>query len=412
MKKELKMLKESFNQIFCLLMLLFIPLMVKGQRSAEENYLRGIASFKQEMYDSALISFSLSKGLDEKNPRVWYFSGKSYFKKGLLEEAIADFLKAEELQTGLASYMLAKVYAKQNNLNKTLHFLEIHLRSNYKKPESTILLDSDLSRFENRKEWIEFWRNSRHYSNFDKLLAEAHYLAKNSDYTEAIHTLNQGIEKNYSEAPLLAKRAEIYILMENYNPALKDLNNAIDKDKRNGELYSLRGKVNYQLENYKHAEEDFSQALKLNPASLELYPQLAKSLGHLDRYSEAKENMQFYLQFFPGDSHAWYEYGRIHMGAGKYLDALRSLNRALDLNSSKSEYFLARGETYYNSRTYEYASRDFSMALDLDPRNADAYYLKGLTALKLNNKKMACYCFNKAYRYGSKDAFDQLQNCK
>lgn len=406
------MLKENFNLKFCLIALLFIPVMINGQKSTEDNYLRGLASFKQGMYDSALVSFTLSKGLDEKNARAWFYSGKTYYEKGMIREAIADFLKAEELQTGLASFMLAKSYARQNNIDKTLEYLEIHLQSNYKKPESSIHLDKDLSRFENRDDWIEFWRNSNHYSNFDKLLAEANYLAKSGDNVEAISLLNQGIEKNYSEAPLLAKRAEIYILMDNLSPALRDLNRALDKDKRNAELYALRGKVNYRLENYRNAQEDFSRALKYNPAALELYPELAKASSKVDMYAEAKEKMEFYLDFFPKDSHGWYEYGRIHMEAGKYLDALRSLNRALEMDNSVAGYYLARGETYYNSRTYEYASRDLSMALDLDPKNARAYYLKGLTALKQNDIELACYCFNKAYRLGSKEAYNQLENCK
>ncbi len=406
------MLKENFNMKFCLIALLIIPVMINGQRSPEENYLRGLASFKQGMYDSALISFTLSKGLDEKNARAWLYSGKTYYEKGMIREAIADFLKTEELQTGLASFMLAKSYARQDNLDKTLEYLDIHLRSNYKKPESTIHLDKDLSRFENREEWIEFWRNSNHYSNFDKLLAEANYLAKSGDYAEAVGILNQGIEKNYREAPLLAKRAEIYLLMDNLRPALRDLSGAIEKDKRNAELYALRGKVNYRLENYRNAQEDYSQALKYNPASLELYPELAKALSKVDMYDDAKEKMEYYLDFYPKDNQAWYEYGRIHMEAGKYLDALRSLNLALEMNTSKADYFLARGETYYNSRTYEYASRDLSMALDLDPRNARAYYMKGLTALKQNDKDLACYCFKKAYRLGSKEAYNQLENCR
>lgn len=406
------MLKENFNLKFFVFVLLIIPLIVNGQKLTEENYLRGLASLQQEMYDSALISFTLSKGLDEENPWVWYYSGKAYYEKGMVGEAIDDFLKAEEYQTGLAAYMLAKSYARQDNIDKTLEFLEIHMRSNYKKPESTILLDEDLSRLENRKEWIEFWRNSNHYSNFDKLLAEASYLAKSGDFVEAIDILNQGIDRNYSEGPLLAKRARIYILMDNDISALRDLNKAIERDKRNAELHAVRGKVNYRLGNYKQAQEDFSEALKYNPSSLELYPEMAKALGKGNMYMKAKEKMQFYLDFFPRDSHAWYEYGRIHMEAGKYLDALRSLNRALEINTSKPEYYLARGETYFNSRTYEYASRDLSMALDLDPRNARAYYLKGLTALKQNDPDLACFCFKKAYRFGSKEAFNQLENCK
>lgn len=406
------MLREIFNKILFSLCFLTLSLFVRGQQLPEEHFLRGMAGYKQEMYDSALISFTLSKGLDEKNPYVWYYSGKTYFRKGNIREAIEDFLKAEERQTGIASFMLAKSYARQNNLEKSLHFLEIHLNSNYKKPESTILLDEDLNNFENRKEWIEFWRNSNHYSNFDKLLAEADYLISSKDYVEAIALLNNGIDMNYRESPLREKRAEVYALMNNDVSALRDLDKAIEKDRRNSSLYSKRGGVNYRLGNFRQSAEDFSSALKYDPASLELYPKMAKALVKINNYEEAKIKMEFYLDFFPRDAHALYEYGRIHMEAGKYLNALRSLNRALDLNKTESDYFLARGEAYYNSRTYEHASRDLSMALDLDPKNAEAYYIKGLTALKQGDREHACYCFKKAYRFGKKEAFNYLGDCR
>ncbi len=407
------MWKENSNIKRIIFIILIFPQVINGQKSPGDNYLRGLASYQQEMYDSALISFTISKGLDEKNAWVWYYSGLVYFQKGNYREAISDFLEAEKLQTGIASYMLAKTFARQNHIEKTLEYLDIHLRSNYKKSESTVLLDEDLSRFENHKEWLKFWKESKYYSGFDELISEADYLINSEDFIEAINLLSEGMKKNYRESPLRAKRAEVYIQMGNDGPALRDLNKAINGDRRNSSLYALRGAVNYRLKNFSQAAEDFEQALKYDPSSFGLYTKKAMTFSRNGNYDEAMENMQFYLEYFPSDDHAWYLYGKIHMESGDYLRALRSLNRALDLNKTKAEYYIARGESYYNSRTYKYADNDLSMALDLDPRNPDAYYIKGLIAVKQGDQDHACYCFRKAFRFGKKEAFNQIDKyCK
>jgi tetratricopeptide (TPR) repeat protein len=413
-KKELQMWTENFNIKWFIFILVLSPQSLMAQTLDEEDYfLRGLASFQKESYDSALISFTLSKGLDEKNPEVWFYSGKSYFEKARYKEAISDFLKAEDLKKGRASLMLAKSYAALNQIDKSLEYLDIHLNSNYKKPESEILLDKDLRRFENRKEWITFWKESKHYSSLDKLLAEARYMAKREDHLEAISILSDGINGNYIESPLLAERAGVYIKMGEDQPALRDLNDAIDKDRRNYDLYFQRAGVNFRLGNYEDAAEDYKRGLRSEPSRLKAYPDYALTLARAEKYEEARENILFYLNLFPEDDEAWYKFGLIHMQAGKYLDALRSLNRALGLNKADARYYLARGESYYNARTYKYASDDFSMALDLDPRNDRAYYLKGFTAARQGDREMACYCFRKAYQLGNMKAFNEIEKyCK
>ncbi len=396
-----------------IILLLAVPVYSEGQVLPEKNFLRGKALFEQEKYDSALIALTISKGLNEKDPETWYYSGLTYFHMGRIEDAIHDFSEAEKLQTGIAALMLSKAYARQDNIEKSLKFLDIHLKSRDKKPESMILLDEDFSRFENRKEWITFWRNSNHYSAFDRTLAEASYLAKSEEYLEAIETLSEALDRGFRSAPLLAKRAEVYMQMGNEELAIKDLNDATGSDRRNEELFILRGDLNYRQENFRRAVEDYDRALRLNPGNFSVYPRRALAYSKSGMYEEAKEDMMFYLEYFSEDDHAWYTMGIINMESGKYLDALRNLNRALEMEKSHPEYYLARGKSYYHARTFKYANNDLSMALDLDPKNAEAYYMKGLTAVELGDNEMACFCFERAYKYGKREAFNYIGSyCK
>lgn len=402
------MSRENFKMKYSIFILLLLPVLTCAQRMPEENYLQGLAYYQQQKYDSALISFTISKGLDEKDPNAWYYSGLCYYQKGNIPQAIRNLQQAEKLKPAMASLMLAKNYARQDNLEKTLEYLDIHLRSIYKEPESTILLDKDLRRLDDRKEWTEFWKNNNYYSAFDETMAEATYMAKTDDYLDAIQVLSDGIKRGFRSSPLFAKRAEIYIEMDNEDLALRDLNDALDNDRRNADLYSLRGNVNYKLKNYRQAVEDYNEALKYAPEKFSVYLQRARALNKTGMYEDAREDMRYYLEYFPEDDEAWFIYGKINNEAGKYLNAMRCLNKALELDNTDSRYYLARGESYYNAKTYKYAGNDLSMALDLDPRNPDAYFLKGLTSVQLGDNEMACFCFEKAYEFGKREAFNYL----
>ena len=52
--------------------------------------------------------------------------------------------------------MLVKTYAQIGEIEKAIKFLEIHLKSNYKLPESKILLDPVIQKLENNGFWIDF----------------------------------------------------------------------------------------------------------------------------------------------------------------------------------------------------------------------------------------------------------------
>ena len=404
---------DNLNFKYLAFTLLWFFQITAGQRMPNEHFLQGIAMLQQEKYDSALIAFTISKGLNEKDPMSWYNSGMVYYTLKNNQEALNNFFKAEKLDPGGASLMIAKTYAREMNVNKVLEYLDIHLKSRNKIPENQILSDPDFLPLENNKDWIAFWRDNSYYTPFDQLLAEARYMIKSEEYTEAINLLSEGLKRGYRAPALLAERASVYKLTGNDQLAVKDMNDAIDQDRRNTSLYISRGDLHYRQGNYRQSVADFSTAISQNPEQFDLYLKRARAYGKEKALEEAKSDMEFYLKYFPENDEAWYEYGKIHMEVKKYLDALRCLNKAISLDQTDARYFLARGESYYHASTFKYAGNDLSMSLDLDPENSDAYFYRGLTALKLGEKELACFCFKKAYQYGKKEAFNYIgENCR
>ncbi len=395
------------------ILLLLLPAVVAAQKLPEENYIRGYAFYQQEAYDSAIVCLGRSLKINEKNTDALYYRGLSYLKSGDAAKALNDFNDVDKADPGRGAIWSARISARENNIDETLRYLDLHLKSNHRLPESAILLDKDMSVFENNPKWIHFWKESNYYTGFDQSMAEADYMVKSGDYIEAADVLSEALKGNYRKAPLYAKRAEVYLKTGNDHQALEDLNAALTTDKRNADLYARRGDLNLKLGKYRDALEDFTSALKYDPDNFSLYPKRAQANSKSSLYDEAVSDMEFYLKYFGNDHENWYRFGTINQENHKLFKALECYNKALALDQSKPEYFLARGETYMETRTYKYARNDFSMALDLDPRNATAYFDLGLAAIQLGNKDEACFGFNKAFEYGLFEARDYVEKyCK
>ena len=395
---------------FKILFLLLLVTSIKGfgQRLPDNYLLSGMAMYERDIKDSSLIYFKKSLEIKPEDSDSHFYIGKIYFEMNHNSEAIKHFLIVEKKQIGRASFMLVKTYARIGEIDKAIEFLEIHLKSNYKLPESKILLDPVIQELENNSLWIDFWKNNNSYTGFDEVIASIKYLIKTNEYLEAINLINESLKKAYRKSPLLALRAEIYNTLENYGLAIDDLNNAIPGDKRNPRLYVFRAEVLMKEQKYKSALKDLDIALKFSPENFSIYPIRAKAEQRLGFLELAQSDMDFYLKYFPEDDNAWYSYGEIYKSEGLYFDALKCFNKCLRLDKTKAEYFLSRGETYYNTRTYKYANNDLAMALDLDPRNAKAYFFKGQTNLKLNDQEHACYCFQKAFEYGMRESYNEM----
>ncbi len=382
---------------------------VYPQSVAESNYLRGKSKLESGQYDSALIYLDKAMLVKPGDANVLFSKGLALFYKSQFAMAIKEFEQVEKISQGRASIWIARSYANLRDPENCIKALDIHLKSNYRLPESTLLLDPDLSILENDPEYINFWKNGNWYTGLDQTLAEAGYLIKSKKYPEAINVLSDGIKKGYRKAPLYAKRAEVYMEVGNLRLALEDLNQSLEMDRRNPELLAQRANILYITGKYKPALEDFNAALKLSPDDIKYYVGRAMTLNKTGFYDDAAKDMNLYLTYYPGNDSVWYHFGQIHYDNGNYFEAINCFNQSLKISQNDARYFAARGATYLKTKTYHYAWKDFSMALDLDPKNSQTYVNKGIAALNTGKKEDACFCFEMAKRLGNKEAFNYAE---
>lgn len=405
-------MKWRFIKIAFLLGVFFIP-KISGQRLPDSDLLKGISLYQRNLSDSSAIYLNRYLLKDKANIDSHMYLGMIAFNDANYHEAINQFLLAENKQPGRASLMLAKSFSNIEETEKTIHYLDIHLKSKYKEAENKILLDKDLQKTDNKQEWIDFWKNNDSYSGFDNFIAEAEYLNKNGENLEAINFLSEGLKKGYRKSAIFSLRAKIYLEMGNNKLALDDITKSIDVDKRNAKLYATRGEIYLKEEKYKLALDDFNKSLNYQPLNFKLYIKRAITYQKTKLFDLALKDMNFYLLYFPEDDYAWFQFGDIYKEEKQYFDALKCFNKSISFDKANSAYYLSRGETYFFTRTYKYARNDFSMSLDIDPKNAKANYYAGKTNLLLGDKEAACFYFKRAYEYGMNEAYNELiKYCK
>lgn len=393
--------------IFMLLLLLPGPL--PGQ-DEPDDYLMGIARLSEGRYEEAVTC--LTNAIAKNQDRDEYFLRRAecLYQLGDYSGALSDLEHTGNKDIG--SLLTACCYARMGEVEQCISYMDRHLRSAYKQPESVILLDPAFTGMENQKQWKELWRREW-YDDVEKLAAEANYLIGRKAYIDALELFSQNAEVVNSRHGLLALRAEVFFRLGNLNNCITDLSAAIEKNTgipgyyiKRAEAYAIQGKQSKAI-------QDYTRALQLNPYQFTVHYARSQSYKALNDYEKAGEDMEFLVRYFPDNEKFLYETGRIHYLNNSYLSALKHFNKLLQLSADSAIYFQARGETYLATRIYKYAIMDFSMALDLDPVNNECYLKKGLARFHLGDTEGACIDWDKARRYGSEEAENLLiRHCK
>lgn len=383
------------------LMLLLFSLTGFGQ---VDHYLSGRACMEAGRYDSALLHLEQALLQSPGSTELYYELGTVNFTMQRYPAARDAFYEAEKRRKGMASYYLAKCEVRLNHPQQALKYLRIHLSSRYKKPESEILLDEDLSTLEGSPGWQQLWNEKRWYNSRDVVFQEAMYLKKQGDYLEAINQLNALEKQGYKKSEVLSEKAVLYKELGNWKAARSALKEAVKSDARNLDAQQELAILQAKDGDYEEALDGFNRVIRQDPARFDAYLQRAEALSETGDLNGAISDMDMYLYYFPEDDSAFYRKGLIQFQHGKYLNAIQSFNKSLILNDGVAAYYLARGRTYAVTGTTRYAEKDMSMALDLDPLNGEIWYEKGKLAESLGTVEHACHCYQKAFQYGIYEA--------
>jgi len=392
-------MKKKFSFI---LLIIYFQIIAVSQTVLQEYHL-GIVNLNTRQYEDAVKHFSYVLEKEPGNVNALLYRGQAYIELHEFENALKDLEEADKKKSNIASYSIAQVYSLKNEPEKAVEYLELHLKSRYKLPESQIRLDEKFNRIKNTEAWLNLWKN-QWYSKKELIQEEIKYLNKNKDFFEALDLADKQLKKYKKDYEMYALRAETYSALDNPKAAIVNYNKAINLNKRIPGYYIQRGKAYLDLGKEKNALIDFEKALKLSDDHIDLYLYKARVMNEMGKFSHALDEVMKYLELLPDDQEALLLCGKTFFNNSQFKESIFYLSKLIDADPSKATYFILRANSYFSDKQYRMAYDDYSMALDLDPKNPIAYLQRGNALLRNGQYSRACSDWEKADQMGSLEA--------
>ena len=397
-----------------LISMLLLPLrgMPSLAQTFPDPFILGKVMLQREKYDSAVVYLSQSLPVRQEDQRVYLHRAEAWQMLGNSNMALADLLKAEELQPGSASFRLARLYALSGQDSMALRFLREHLGCVCREPRRVIMSEPAFRKLERTRQWVNLWKEEW-YTELENLVAETEYLINTGRYTQAWDALQQGMAQGMDSPQLFVLRARLNRHFSNPRAAERDYQEAVRKAQPGSPLHRELGLFYFEAKRYQEARRELNRAYSLDPSEISILPERAGVMAAMNDFTSALRDLELYLSYDPGNTEVISQAGKLCLQAGQSLKALEYFNRSLAIDRSRPELFIRRGDAYLATRTYRYAVEDYSQALDLDPQNGKVYLNRGIARLALNDREGACYDWKKAVQYGERSAQVYLeQHCR
>ena len=374
----------------------------------QDPYLMGVARLQEGSCEAARIQFEQVLAHDPGHPEALLKIAETYYQTNDYRNAITYFEQLEGIREGMGTYGLARSHARLGEIATSMQYLEKHLRSAYKLPSSTVLLDEAFFELENSREWKSLWKHDW-YTEEELLLQEISYLTRSGNHLEALDAIDQALAGETDRASLLTARGMVFYGMGHYPQSIQAYSAAIDINRMNAAAFHGRAQSYLALGKPADAIPDLKRTRQLDPENLEILKELSGAQRTAGNFDQAIQDLEDYLVYHADQAEALYLHGQTLYDAGKYLKSLTSFNRCLELESEDPRFYFARGQAYLATSTYKYALNDFGMALDLDPKNHEVWFQKGMARWLSQDREGSISDWQKAARYGSEKAAKKLE---
>lgn len=392
-------MNNFLERLFIIGLLFIVPAIAVSQEGGE--YLLKVKSLLDRGLYGSVIDVAESGGVDDY--RVMLMCGEAALRSGDHSLAISYYEKAERLNEGSGQLGLAKVYAAKDDAATSVHHLEQHLLSSFRKPERELLVDTDLKRIDESKIWIRLWQREW-YTLLEKGVEEVEYLVSKGRLSNAIETAS-AFSGLYSDDPATYYVSGLLAYSGGqYREASSFLLKSLDRENANSKVWLLYINSLGMTGDYSGVIRASEEAVKLFPENLSFRVSLTEGLkmtGEADRSFRISTEM---LQYYPDNSDLLRMAATVAGSSGNYTEALHYLSRNIENRPGEAGAFTLRGDLYLTAGSYEFAISDYSMALDLDPLNGDVWYNKAMALIYEQRIDEVCHDLKMARRYGNKKA--------
>jgi tetratricopeptide (TPR) repeat protein len=348
---------------------------------------RGEAHLRASGDEQALADFIRATELDPGLASAVAGRGLAYFSLDRPQEALADFERALELDPRLASAIAGRALICLQT-GRLLEALTEFSRAIERDPELDWALccrglvqamlghpDEALADVERASEL------DPHEAAIIVVHAIVHAVAGRP--AEALAELERAEEHDPGETSIIVLRSMVMAESGRLDEALAGLTQAMERDPGETRIIAVRGMVRAWAGRLDEALADFDCAIERNPDRF--MPLMYRGTTHLwlSQLDEALADFKRVLELAPDFCWALAARGEVYLELGRLDEALADLDRALELDPDNAETFADRGQTHYKMKHYEEALLDLDRALELDPDLARARASRRLVYVKL-----------------------------
>jgi Flp pilus assembly protein TadD len=159
---------------------------------------------------------------------------------------------------------------------------------------------------------------------------------------QAMRDFDRAIDLEPREILGYYNRGLTYILLGDYQQAIRDLNKVIELAPRRAEAYNSRGMVYSHLGNYAQAIIDIDKAIELDPEEAKAFNNRGMVYGHLGNFTEAIKNINKAIELDPKYADAYFNRGIFYHKLGNLQQVVSDLRDAARLGEKAAQNLLKK----------------------------------------------------------------------
>lgn len=377
----------------------------------QETYntlLKASALRSQGAFNKAVALLS-SEIVSSPDAELFCERGEAYLSMGMIKESTSDFMSAENLLPGRGLYGLAKVSALSGNAKASVKYLEMLMKTEYKKTEPELNIEKSFETIYTTPEWKEFWKKEW-YKGYEKSKWEIEYYVKNGK-VELAKEEYASLASTYPDTDVEEYcGALIDIASGNPSNAIKRLSTVDNSKKVSPEYTIVMAKAQADAGNFYAAASEYGKLIASEYNDATIFLLRAEMLRKAGDRDAALKDLEEFLSLYPDDREALSLMGTTLAENGSLYQALPYMNKNIELHPGEAIVYSERGDVYFTSASWENAIEDYSMSLDLDPSDGTVFLKMGKAMINGGDKNNACSFLRKAFDLGEKEAAKYISN--